>query len=108
MEWTPYLDQNVARGDAELYLRRNRGNGRAYTIGALYVGLSYTIGHLQIKQLLADVKQQLGDPFVLKDFHDEFLAKGRIPISLIRYEMTGKDDEVQVLWDRTLLSELEF
>lgn len=108
MEWTPYLDQNVARGDAELYLRRNRGNGRAYTIGALYVGLSYTIGHIQIQQLLADVELQLGDSFVLKDFHDEFLAKGRIPISLIRYEMTGKDDEVQVLWDRTLLSELEF
>ena len=83
MEWTPYLDQNVARGDAELYLRRNRGNGRAYTIGALYVGLSYTIGHLQIKQLLADVKQQLGDPFVLKDFHDEFLLLSESPVTVL-------------------------
>jgi hypothetical protein len=108
MEWTPYLDQNVARVDAELYLRRNQTTSGAYTIGSLYVALNYTIGHIQIKKLLTDVKKQLGNTFVLKDFHDEFLTKGRIPISLIRYEMTGKDDEVKVLWDRTPLSELKF
>lgn len=105
-EWTPYLDENVARGDAEIYLRRNRGNGTAYTIGALYVGLSYTIGHVQIRQLLADVSRQRRDAFGLREFHDEFLAKGRIPVSLIRYEMTGKDDEVQDLWNRIPLREL--
>jgi len=108
MKWTPYLDHNVARKDAEIYLRRNRGNGRAYTIGAVYVGLSYTIGHVQMQQLLADVKRQRGDSFVLKDFHDEFLAKGRIPISLIRYEMTGKEDEVRNFWDRRPLAESGF
>jgi len=108
IESTPYLDQNVAQVDAELYLRRNITTFGAYTISSLNMALNYTIGHIQIKKLLADVKKQLGDAFILKDFHDEFLTKSRIPISLIRYEMTGKDDEVQVLRDRTLLSELEF
>ena len=33
------------------------------------------------------------------EFHDEFLAAGMIPISLIRWEMTGLDDEVRHFWD---------
>lgn len=42
--------------------------------------------------------------FVLRDFHDELMAKGRIPISLIRYEMTGHDRDVQRFFDHTPLS----
>ena len=49
-------------------------------------------------------KHQLGDAFVLKDFHDEFIARGRIPISLIRYEMTGYDKDVMAFWNRRPLS----
>ena len=30
--------------------------------------------------------------------YDEFLAAGSIPISLIRWEMTGLDDEIRRLW----------
>ncbi|MEO0974072.1 MAG: DUF885 family protein, partial [Pseudomonadota bacterium] len=60
-------------------------------------GLGYLIGMLQMQALLADRAQQLGDRFVLKDFHDEFLAVGRLPIALIRYEMTGLDDEIKRL-----------
>jgi hypothetical protein len=29
---------------------------------------------------------------------DEFLAAGMIPLSLIRWEMTGLDDEIKKLW----------
>ena len=43
---------------------------------------------------------QLGEEFDLKEFHDEFLASGWIPISLIRWEMTGYDDEVRDLFGR--------
>ncbi|MFO0334254.1 MAG: DUF885 family protein [Pseudomonadota bacterium] len=89
MNWTPYLDRDVARVDAEIYLRRPPG-----------YGLGYMIGMIQMQQLLADVKHQQGDAFVLRDFHDRFLAVGRLPMSLVRYEMTGLDDEVQPLWKR--------
>ena len=29
---------------------------------------------------------------------DEFLAAGMIPFSLIRWEITGSDDEIKELW----------
>ncbi len=92
MERTPWLDENVARVDAEIYLRRPPG-----------YGIGYTVGMLQMQQLLADRKRQLGGDFVLREFHDTFMAAGRLPISLIRWEMTGLDDEVRGLWIRETL-----
>jgi hypothetical protein len=92
IERTPWLDENVSRVDAEIYLRRPPG-----------YGLGYTVGMLQMQQLLADSKRLMGDDFVLKSFHDEFMAAGRLPISLIRWEMTGLDDEVRELWKRESL-----
>lgn len=93
VEWwiarVPWLDEHVARVDAEIYLRRPPG-----------YGLGYAIGMLQMQKLLADRKRQLGDGFDLKTFHDDFMAAGRLPISLIRWEMTGLDDEVGKLWSR--------
>lgn len=85
----PYLDENVARVDAEIYLRRPPGYGIGYTIGAL-----------QMQRLLADRKRQLGDDFDLRAFHDEFIAIGWLPLSLIRWQMTGLDDEVRHFWQR--------
>jgi uncharacterized protein (DUF885 family) len=96
MERVPYLDENVARVDAEIYLRRPPG-----------YGLGYTVGMLQMQQLLADRKRQLGDAFELRQFHDQFMAAGRLPISLIRYDMTGLTDEVDGLWSRVRLSEID-
>jgi uncharacterized protein (DUF885 family) len=84
---TPWLDEDVARVDAEIYLRRPPG-----------YGLAYTIGKLQMDALLAARARQLGDRFVLRDFHDQFLAAGRLPIALIRYEMTGEREQVARFW----------
>ena len=92
-ERTPWLDVDVARVDAEIYLRRPPG-----------YGLGYTVGMLQMHHLLADRKMQLGDDFILKDFHDTFMAAGRLPMSLIRWEMTGLEDEVSELWKRERLN----
>jgi len=63
-------------------------------------GSGYQMGKLQMDQLLSDRYQQLGSRFNLKEFHDQFLAAGTIPISAIRWEMTGMDDEVRDLWKR--------
>ena len=92
-ERTPWLDVDVARVDAEIYLRRPPG-----------YGLGYTVGMLQMHQLLADRKRQLRDDFILKDFHDTFMAAGRLPLSLIRWEMTGLEDEVSGFWKRERLN----
>ncbi|QHL91603.1 DUF885 family protein [Sphingomonas changnyeongensis] len=87
--WTPWLDPDVARVDAEIYLRRPPG-----------YGLGYTVGMIEMQKLLADVRHQQGDAFVLRDFHDRIMTIGRIPMSLIRYDMTGYDDEVRQFWRR--------
>ena len=85
---TPFLDPDVARVDAEIYLRRPPG-----------YGIGYTIGYLQMRKLLADRRWQLGEKFDLQRFHDDFLSRGRLPMSLLRWEMTGLDDEVRQLWN---------
>lgn len=84
---TPWLDEDVARVDAEIYLRRPPG-----------YGVAYTIGKLQMDALLADRAAQLGEAFSLREFHDAFLAAGRLPIALTRYEMTGHGEEVALFW----------
>lgn len=92
-EVTPWLDPDVARKYA--YLRPAPGHG-----------LEYTIGNIQMFELLAEMKRRKRDDFVIGEFHDEFMSKGRIPIALIRYEMTGDDRDVKRLWKRPPLSTL--
>lgn len=84
---TPWLDEDVARVDAEIYLRRPPG-----------YGLAYLIGKLQMEALVAERARQLGPDFVLRAFHDSFLAAGRLPIALIHYEMTGDAAQVAQFW----------
>lgn len=81
----PLMEENLARYDLAIYLRRP-----AY-------GMNYTIGKAQLEQLLADRQRQLGNAFDLGAFHDAFLAAGPIPIALIRWELTGLDDELRAL-----------
>jgi dipeptidyl-peptidase 4 len=95
MDTVPWLDEDVARVDAEIYLRRPPG-----------YGLGYTIGGFQMLKLLADRRRQLGEEFSLREFHDEFMAAGWLPIALIRYEMTGFDDELRRFRQRVRLTEL--
>ena len=55
------------------------------------------VGKVQFMKLFRDRAQQLGDEFELRAFMDEFFESGLIPISLIRWEMTGMDDEMRML-----------
>lgn len=95
-KWTPYLDDNVARTDAGIYIRRPPGYGMTYTIGAL-----------QLQALMMDRKRQLGDQFSLKDYHDYLMTTGRLPVSLLRYDLTGYDDEIKPFWNHVPLSKLK-
>ena len=73
----------VAQFDIELYLRQPG------------YGIGYYIGKVELEKLLADVAMQEDEKFDIKSFHDRFRAAGSIPISLIRWEMTGRDDEIK-------------
>lgn len=61
------------------------------------------VGKAQIYQLLADRRMQLGDTFDLREFHDRLLGIGSIPIALLRWEMTGLDDQMGQIWDAAKL-----
>jgi hypothetical protein len=60
--------------------------------------MAYVGGKFQIDGLLADQAHKLGMDFNLKDFMDEFFSMGAVPFALLRWEMTGFDDEVKKLW----------
>lgn len=60
-------------------------------------GTCYLTGKAQIERLMADRSKQLGEKFTVKKFMDDLDASGMIPVSLIRWEMTGQDDEVRAL-----------
>ena len=51
-------------------------------------------GKAYFMKLFRERAQALGDDFVIRDFVDEFLSSGTIPMSLIRWEMTGNSDDV--------------
>jgi uncharacterized protein (DUF885 family) len=50
----------------------------------------YTMGKLMILKLRDDVRAKRGAAFSLKDFHDEFLKLGPLPLPLIRRAMLGE------------------
>jgi hypothetical protein len=54
-------------------------------------GTSYLVGKALLEDLLAERAAQLGAGFTLKGFMDEVNASGMIPVSLIRWETTGRE-----------------
>ena len=51
-------------------------------------------GKAYFMKLFRERAQELGEEFVLRDFIDEFLESGIVPMSLIRWEMTGNSDDI--------------
>ena len=53
-------------------------------------------GKAYFMKMFREQAQALGDDFVIRDFVDAFLSSGTIPLSLIRWEMTGNSDDVML------------
>ncbi len=92
VKWTPRgwmtTEPELLQFEQHLYLRQPG------------YGTSYITGKYLLERLVADYskqKEERGEPFVLADFFAELNASGVIPMSLIRWEMTGLDDEVRAL-----------
>lgn len=60
-------------------------------------GSCYLTGKYLLEQLLGEIGQRDGEDFVLADFFAELDEVGLIPVSLIRWQMTGRDDQVREL-----------
>jgi uncharacterized protein (DUF885 family) len=60
-------------------------------------GIVYQIGKIQIEQLLAERRLQLGDQFELQQFHDDLVAAAWVPIELTRWEMTGYGENARLM-----------
>jgi uncharacterized protein (DUF885 family) len=117
------LAQRAARGLASLYAQANlmtleqaqdfhvRNTPRGW-MGAgppllqfeqhLYLrqpgyGTSYVTGKYLIEQLLADFAVQQGADFQLSNFFAAINASGIIPVSLLRWELTGQDDDMRAM-----------
>lgn len=71
--------------DLELYIRQPG------------YGMGYLMGKVQLDKLIADYSRVKGKDFSLQDCFAEFLGAGLIPISLIRWEITGLTDEMEKL-----------
>jgi hypothetical protein len=84
--WLSTTSRNVWGADGE----------GLYLVQPTY-GTSYTVGKIQIFQLIGDYARKMGDAFTLKKFVDEFSTAGLIPVTLIRWEMTGNADEIKRL-----------
>ena len=87
VEWTPRgwmrPDLDLLGFEQQLYLRQPG------------YGTSYITGKYLLEQLMAERSHQLGEAFTLSRYFTEMNAAGLIPVSLIRWEMTGKDDEIE-------------
>ena len=47
--------------------------------------LAYKIGQLKILELRERAEIELGDKYDIKDFHDEVLKRGSLPLDLLEY-----------------------
>ena len=84
----PFMEEDLGRYDLEGYLRRPGS------------GSGYILGKVQLEQLLSERSLELGEAFDLGQFHDQLLQGGIVPLALVRWEMTGNDDQVAELWRR--------
>ena len=66
-------------------------------------GTSYITGKHLLEDTMAEyarIKELNGEEFVLKEFFDELNRIGNIPIALGRYEMTGLEDQLDLIFKK--------
>ncbi len=81
-------DNDLLRFEQHLYLRQPG------------YGTSYVTGKYLLERLIRERSKQMdeqGKDFVLSDFFAEYNEAGSIPISLIRWQLTGFDDEIRMM-----------
>ncbi|NOR19823.1 MAG: DUF885 family protein [Xanthomonadales bacterium] len=60
-------------------------------------GTSYITGKYLIERMLGELGSQSSEKIKLSDFFRQLDAQGVIPVSLIHWQLTGKDDQIRLL-----------
>ncbi len=92
VEWTPRgwmsAELDLLKFEQQLYLRQPG------------YGTSYITGKYLLERLMGEyskILEERGEVFVMADFFDELRDAGSIPVSLVRWQMTGLDDEIKMM-----------
>jgi hypothetical protein len=89
VEWTPRgwmrPDLDLLGFEQQLYLRQPG------------YGSSYITGKVQLEDLMRVRAHDLGREFTMKGWFEDVFSAGTIPVSLIRWQLTGNAGEVPVL-----------
>jgi uncharacterized protein (DUF885 family) len=92
--WTPHgwmkEEGDLLGFEQQLYLRQPG------------YGTSYITGKYVLERLLAERSRQVeleGGEYTLFDFFSEINAAGVIPVSMLRWQLTGQDDEIRAILD---------
>ncbi|HEU0225017.1 MAG TPA: DUF885 family protein [Steroidobacteraceae bacterium] len=87
VKWTPRgwmrPDLDLLGFEQQLYLRQPG------------YGTSYVTGKQLLEDLIRERADQLGAEFSMRRFFDEVNGAGMIPVSLIRWQLTGHDDQIR-------------
>ena len=83
----PTMEDHISRAEVDMYVRWP------------YQATSYLVGKKQIEQILGETILENDFSVNWRKFHDSLLQYGQIAPALIRWELTGKDDQVQRFWD---------
>jgi len=86
VEWTPKGwtgDESLVGFEQHLYLRQPG------------YGTSYVTGKYFMEQLVMDMGVKENNHLKLYNFFDQLYAIGILPLSLVRWEMTGNEDEIK-------------
>ena len=89
VKWTPRgwmrPDLDLLGFEQQLYLRQPG------------YGSSYVTGKYLLENLMKDYADKLGAQFTLRRYFEDVNRAGMIPVSLIRWQLTGQDDEIRAL-----------
>lgn len=92
VRWTPrgWMNRNLELLGFEqhLYLRQP-GYGSSYVTGAR-----------MLESIIADRSEQEGSDFSLRRFFDDMNAAGMIPVSLLRWQLSGNDEDIRAIMER--------
>jgi hypothetical protein len=86
-----FASTNTPRGWLRLDAATVRGEQHLYLQQPTY-GTSYVIGKIEVERLMSDRAHAQGDKFSMREFMDAFDAVGLIPMSLVRWEITGRPE----------------
>ena len=83
----PTMEEHISRAEVDMYVRWP------------YQATSYIVGKKQIEQIMAETIMENGFSINWREFHDSLLDYGQIAPALIRWELTGNDDQVSRFWN---------